>query len=540
MLSHQAQLGLFPTHSNLSPAEKQALNSIHSNKNIIIKPADKGGALVVMNYIDYNKEVNRQLSDTSTYGIIPRDSVSTITHKIRDLTKTYLDRHMIDQKTASFLVNPHPITPVFYILPKIHKSLENPPGRPIVASTDSVLSPLSIFLEKIFTPLVKQTRSFLLDTGQFLSIIKQVGKKPPGSILTTLDVNSLYTSITHDKGIEAARFLLNSSELSTDSMQFCLDLLSLVLHENYFLYEDTYYIQKCGTAMGANIAPAYANAYMNYFEINHVFCNDLFLQYATEYHRYIDDIFFIWTGTTSSLQDFYLHLNSIRPELQFTLHFNMESVPFLDTKVIQDSEGNLSTDLYCKPTDTNSLLHYSSCHPKATKNSLPRSQFNRVARIVSDHDIRNEKLDIMTKKFKDRCYPSKLLEVEKQRVLTPSSPLPRTCAKERIPFVHTFHPLMPKVYSIIKKHWPLLFKAYPDVGSFEAPVLICTKRPTNIRDKVVRADIGSKLPTTTQRLLASRRCGTFPCLSCAACSNVIRSDNITHPRTDSLIYYYPR
>ncbi|CAJ0968064.1 unnamed protein product [Ranitomeya imitator] len=60
---------------------------------------------------------------------------------------------------------------------------------------------------------------------------------------------------------------------------------------------------------------------------------------------------------------------------------------------------------------------------------------------------------------------------------------------------------------------------------------MCNKRPSNIRDKLVRADIGSKRPTTTQRLLGTRCNGIFPCLNCAACSNVIKSDTITHPRT---------
>ncbi|CAJ0961482.1 unnamed protein product, partial [Ranitomeya imitator] len=505
-LSHQQQLGLFPMHSNLSLTEKQALSSLHSNRSIILKPADKGGAIVVMNRVQYIHEITRQLSDTTTYGVIPRDPVATISNKIHRVIDTYRKSHIIDQKTATYLLNPHPVTPVFYVLPKIHKSLQNPPGRPIVASTDSILSPLSIFLEKIMTPLIKETRSFLLDTGHFLKVINQLGTIPPDSTLVTMDVNSLYTSIQHTKGIEATRYLLHQSSLSGEAIQFCLDLLHLVLYENYFLFEDTFYIQKCGTAMGSNVAPAYANAFMNHFETTYVFNNNLFLQFATGYHRYIDDIFLVWTGTLDSLKSFHVFLNSIFPELQFTMHHSTESVPFLDTMVLKDNEGHLSTDIYCKPTDCNSLLHYTSCHPRTMKNSLPRSQFNRVARIVSDFTILNDRLDTMAKKkFQLRCYPPKLLDHEKMRSLTPPSPSPRTRSKERIPFVHTFHPLMPKVYSIIKKHWPLLTKAYPKIAPFGEPALMCTKRPSNIKDRLVRADIGSTHPNTTQRFLTARR-----------------------------------
>ncbi|CAJ0938687.1 unnamed protein product [Ranitomeya imitator] len=530
-LSHQQQLGFFPSRSNLSSTERQALTSLQTNNSIIIMPADKGGAIVVMNRTQYMDEITRQLSDTNTYGTLQKDPVTTINTKIHSLINSYLEQHTIDKKTATYLINPHPITPVFYVLPKIHKSLHNPPGRPIVASTDSILSPLSTFLEKILTPLIKNTQSFLLDTGHFLSTIRQLDTVPPGSTLVTLDVNSLYTSIQHSKGMEATKYLLQLSNMSSNAIQFCLDLLHIVLYENYFLSGDTFYVQRCGTAMGSNVAPAYANAFMNFFEITHMYTNDLFRQHILSYHRYIDDIFFIWTGTTELLMSFHSQLNSILPELQFTIHHDKKSVPFLDTRVLLDFQGHLTTDLYCKPTVCNSLLHYTSCHPRSIKNSLPRSQFNRVSRIVSDPIIRKDRLSTVAQKFQQRHYPNRLLQEEKTHALTPQSPSPPRHTVERVPFVHTYHPLIPKVHSIIRKHWPLLSKAYPDIKTFGEPVLMCTKRPPNIKDKLVRADIGSTRPNTTQKLLSSRRNGTFPCLSCAACSNVIRSENITHPRT---------
>ncbi|CAJ0937921.1 unnamed protein product [Ranitomeya imitator] len=443
-LIHQQRLGLFPSHSNLTSTEKQALSSLHTNTSIVVKPADKGGAIVVMNRAQYIGEIYRQLADTNTYNIISRDPVTAISQKIKTVIDTYLTRYTIDQKTASFLTNPHPVTPVFYVLPKIHKSLQNPPGRPIVASTDSVLSPLSVFLERILTPLVKTTRSFLLDTGHFLDVIKQLARIPSNSTLVTLDVCSLYTSIQHTKGIEATRHLLCQSSLSEDAIEFCLDLLTLVLYENYFLFEDTFYIQKCGTAMGSNVAPAYANAFMNHFETIHVFTDSLFLQNVACYHRYIDDIFLIWTGTTDTLLSFHSYLNSILPELQFTIHHNTHSVPFLDTMVLKDSNGNLSTDIYCKPTDCNSLLLYTSCHPRSLKDSLPRSQFNRVARIVSDPITLSDRLDDMTSKFKARHYPAKLLIEEKTRILSPPSPRPpRNTQDSYMYFTHWYQKFTP-------------------------------------------------------------------------------------------------
>ncbi|CAJ0964575.1 unnamed protein product, partial [Ranitomeya imitator] len=166
-----------------------------------------------------------------------------------------------------------------------------------------------------------------------------------------MDVNSLYTSITHEKGIAASKLLLENSGRSTTSIHLCLDLLRLVLYENYFLYEDTYYVQCQGTAMGSNVAPAYPNAYMNSFEESFVYTDVRYKKHIDCYLRYIDNIFFIWTGPTDTLQAFYQTLNSIYPELQITIHYDPNQISFLDTLVRKDDQGCLSTDLFTKPTD---------------------------------------------------------------------------------------------------------------------------------------------------------------------------------------------
>ncbi|GFR79239.1 low-density lipoprotein receptor-related protein [Elysia marginata] len=55
------------TFPNLRNGEKQALNDLKKNKNITIKPADKGGAVVVLNTSDYIAECTKQLSNISHY-----------------------------------------------------------------------------------------------------------------------------------------------------------------------------------------------------------------------------------------------------------------------------------------------------------------------------------------------------------------------------------------------------------------------------------------------------------------------------------------
>ncbi len=50
-------------HHNLSMEEQEALKALVSNPDIVIKPADKGGKIVIQDTPTYIREVKKHLSD---------------------------------------------------------------------------------------------------------------------------------------------------------------------------------------------------------------------------------------------------------------------------------------------------------------------------------------------------------------------------------------------------------------------------------------------------------------------------------------------
>ncbi|XP_040278114.1 contactin-2 [Bufo bufo] len=209
-LLQQCKTGNMHLQSNLPLEEKRALDQLLEDKSLVFKPADKGGALVVLDKAYYVSEILSQLNDTDTYQILQNDPVFRIKEMIQIVVNAAIEEGVIDATLGGFLVNQHPITPVFYTLPKVHKSIVKPPDRPIVASTDSILSPLAIFLEKIFTPFTKLSPSYLRDTEHFLQEIKTLHSEKD-DLLVTFDVCNLYTSISHEKGLKAIDTLLQPS-----------------------------------------------------------------------------------------------------------------------------------------------------------------------------------------------------------------------------------------------------------------------------------------------------------------------------------------
>ncbi|CAJ0928452.1 unnamed protein product [Ranitomeya imitator] len=72
------------------------------------------------------------------------------------------------------------------------------------------------------------------------------------------------------------------------------------------------------------------------------------------------------------------------------------------------------------------------------------------------------------------------------------------------------------------------------IQEFQVPFMSCFRRPTNLRDRLVRADVGSTKRLPLQTFLDTPKIGTFPCLHCSQCGNVQRGDKFFHPHTVSL------
>ncbi|CAJ0931436.1 unnamed protein product [Ranitomeya imitator] len=125
--------------------EYRSLQLLQLKKELVIKPADKGGSIVILDKAYFMEEIYTQLIHIYRYRTFqPFD----IEKEIKKLVTHYQQLGTIDKKLGEFLIKKHPVIPVFYTLPKIHKDLQKPPGHPIVASTNSILSPLAITLEK--------------------------------------------------------------------------------------------------------------------------------------------------------------------------------------------------------------------------------------------------------------------------------------------------------------------------------------------------------------------------------------------------------
>ena len=89
----------------------------------------------------------------------------------------------------------------FYLLPKIHKGIDNVKGRPVISNCGTLTEHISEYLDHHLNPLVSQGTSYIKDTDHFLARLSKLDKIPEGALLCTVDVVGLYPSIPHREGL---------------------------------------------------------------------------------------------------------------------------------------------------------------------------------------------------------------------------------------------------------------------------------------------------------------------------------------------------
>ncbi|CAN2389486.1 hypothetical protein PRIEUP_LOCUS5899, partial [Pristimantis euphronides] len=314
-------------HYNLSSSQWQALRDLASNPDIVIRSADKGGGIVIMDSFYYHQESLNILGDSNYYLKLPNDPTNDYLKELYELLEWGFEIGVISKKERDFLKSKFPTMAFFYFLPKIHKNLENPPGRPIISGIGSLTANISSYLDTFLQRFVIALPSYLRDTGHLLNILKDQEWKE-NYLWASLDVKSLYSNIDHGLGIEAVKNFLRGDPLMPIRQQdFLLDLLRFVLTHNYFSFEDMIFLQTKGTAMGAKCAPSYANLFMGAFE---EFFNINGRSNTVLYKRYIDDLLLIWRGSHDSLKSLVFELNQNNWGLEFTSTIHESNIVFLD------------------------------------------------------------------------------------------------------------------------------------------------------------------------------------------------------------------
>ncbi len=388
-----------------------AYRSLSSNSQIYVIKADKGGVTVLLNRTDYICEAQRQLSDISTYQLIPPTEIPATLALLQDCkwrwTSCLHHFKYITDREKILIEESESSIPIIYFLPKIHKAV-NPssgtfPGRPIVATYSCHLHWFDKYITEITNPLQKLIPHSLIDTLDLLQKLQSFERPLPDNLrIFSADVNSLYPSIRWTPGIAAATEVyskfyhilvekaLRDNRLRPPTPGLFASMLHDILSNSFMCFQTgETYRQLTGTAMGMCISVFFAKCYM-YKMISGIILNPPLHLRALEI--FIDDLFVMTTGSDDEITS--LMESITNDHITYTCDQPGTSTNMLDLTIYIEL-GRLWTKPYTKPTSSPFYLHAGSMHSQATINSIPYAQLLRLKRnstFVSDSVAPTEKL----------------------------------------------------------------------------------------------------------------------------------------------------
>lgn len=530
---------------NLSKNEIMALKNLSNLKDIIIKPADKGGATVLMDKSNYIAEALRQLNDPKYYQKIREPISKNNVPKIHKILQDLQNLGYISKKQQEYLSGPEEYkTRTFYLLPKIHKNSKTwtipdkmPQGRPIVSDTNSESYRVSQYIDSFLNPLASKHKSYLKNTFDFVNKIRN--KRIPSShFIVTGDVTSLYTNMDINRTLECVRKVLHEAPAKMKIPTKCLmNLLELTMKNNDFEFNGDFFLQICGTAMGKIYAPSLANIYlldfdeaaMTRFKIN-----------PDYYYRYLDDIFFIWGGSLEELKEFETFLNNLIPGIKITLEYSQTEMNFLDTTVFKEptdhaSECLLQTKVFFKPTDTHQLLHMTSHHPKHTTKGILKSQLIRFRRISANKKEYEKTCKTLFHYLKNRGYSYTTMREQKNNIWNNykeknenNAPLGKDKTEPTLPIINMNN----KIGISLTRKYKEIIKTDPLLGTNK--IIAAYRNPKNLYQVLIRSKLNSETnpytstPDTLEPAAGFRQCTSTQCSLCKIHSTNNKTFRSTH------------
>nr|CAI5854710.1 unnamed protein product [Callosobruchus analis] len=371
------------------------------------------------------------------------------------------------------------------------KYMNGIPLRPIVSTIQSPFSKLAKYLKDILNNIINKNPSYIKDSWHFKEKIKNINI-PNNYKIISLDVVSLYTNVPIDLALRIIETKWNDIEQYTSiPLNDFKEAVEMTLNSTYFIFQDKFYKQIYGCAMGSSLSSCIAQLVLEDLE-NQVIPNlNCPLPF---FFRYVDDCL---TAIPNDKDNYILEqFHSYHPKLKFTIEIEKYSkINFLDL-TIHHNNNKMYTAWYTKDTWSGRYLNYYSQHPITQKKSVITGLADRAIKL-SDQQYREAAINKAKNILKQNCYPSKLIN---------------SIFKSRI---HTFYNNLSKNKNNKNTNQKYLTIPYiPNLSENIQKILKPHNIPTSYKAHNLLQKTFSKLKTKTEKNKMTHIVYKIPCNNC--------------------------
>lgn len=405
--------------TNTLSGDLKDLVSLSQDLSLFISPTDKNLGVGIFNTDEVYSLLHTHLQCGSYRLLTDRvEACKFRTKAVKEFTK--LRAHFSeDDKLWEFISQSfYPRTlkfPLMYPLPKIHKGKLG--MRAICPSMLAAFHYASIWLSFHLNLVVLSLPSICSGTKSLVQALEKVTLDTSQDLsFITADVEALYPSIDTDMGLRTILSVLRiHSGFSEEFISLIMAVLELILRYNIFEFDNKFYLQLKGTAMGTPVAPPYANLFLFGIEADHFTS----LSGALFFRRYIDDLFFICSkSATSFITE---TLSSLCPGLNYTFCVDDYQAVFLDLIISKGpryfKEGRLDISLFQKPINAYFYIPWFSAHPVHLKSGFVKGELLRYIRNSSSFANYLLSKQLFYRRLRARGYPRNFLKPIFQSIL---------------------------------------------------------------------------------------------------------------------------
>jgi hypothetical protein len=145
-----------------------------------------------------------------------------------------------------------------------------------------------------------------------------------------------------------SEILNNDNETPTTEKQELGTLLNTILEHNYMQFNDQFYNQNEGLAMGAPSSAILAETFIQYLE--HTKIIKILDKYQIlDYYRYVDDILIVYNKNITDIENTLNEFNTVHPKINFTIEKETHNTLNYPDLTITNNHNKLTFGIYRKP-----------------------------------------------------------------------------------------------------------------------------------------------------------------------------------------------
>ncbi|CAF1245622.1 unnamed protein product [Rotaria sordida] len=360
----------------------------------------------------YNK-ANQFLNQTSSYSLMfkfsrshptaTQNRLANIVERVETILNNLLhSKSITDAQYMAMKINRSSVRMNYlYFVSETQK--EGIPVQPIMVCNDGPTMGISRYLGRLLGLLFNDAtycKKFhkAYNVIHAMDFYQKSGQLRPTTLFASFNINDLCLNFSHEQVITALEHFLNSyisSDYTIQGMTIStiLQLVRLVLDEQYFIYKYKFYRQTAGSASGSSLTIPLVYIYLYYWQPD--LLQDL-INKNELFFRYQDEAFITWNRSEDELRTILAMANSQFPQPMWNITHIGSTIHFRDIE-LTNNNGVLKTCVYHQEMfDDNKLL---SSFPDIIQPSIKqepwkwlRTAILKAIRYSSDNNTLQEEM----------------------------------------------------------------------------------------------------------------------------------------------------